>query len=233
MLNGLIARATAASVYLVATGWFGTALAQNYDGNHQVRGGFFAQGAAVHGGATATIPGDPATETSGSYSFGSAGIGFTGGLEWIERGRWSWGVEIDGAALSGSGDAADFRFGTDYLATARVRGGVFVRPNTLWYGTIGFGFLGTQVKDPSVAGSSALKQHNVQTGIALGTGLEWDFGSGVVFAEYLMASFDDMEARLGSTPIAYDTTLHNFRVGMKFKLGHDYYVDDVARRIGK
>jgi opacity protein-like surface antigen len=231
MMRKSIARASAVALFLVTSGWLNSATAQNYDGNHQVRFGAFLQGATVNGSSIITSP----VVNTADLDFGSFGAGVSGGLEWVRKGYYTWGFEVDGAALSGNQEVLNaHRFGVDYLATARVRGGLYMRPDLIWYGTIGLGFLGTETK--LLAGTS--KKSNTQTGLAIGTGIEYDFGGGLLFGEYLYTGFDDIDNSLspdGITTTTYNTNydLHNFRFGVKFKVGHDYYYDDVAHRIRK
>jgi opacity protein-like surface antigen len=225
MFHGLFARSAAGVLFFVALAWSEAGNAQNYDGNHQVRGGLFLEAGKVKGDAT-TAFGPDLTE---SYSFSSLGLGFSGGLEWIRGERFAWGVEIDGAALRGSDHAAGRRFGLNYLATARVRAGIFLRPHLLWYGTVGIAGLGMDVKDPVVG----IKEASINRGLAAGTGLEFDYGGGIFFVEYLHTKFNDIDARVSGFDTTTDLSMNAIRVGLKFKLGHDYYHDDVARRIGK
>jgi hypothetical protein len=230
MTRNFINRASAVALFLVTSGWLTSASAQNYDGNHQVRFGAFLQGATVDGSSIVTTP--LATNTA-DFDFGSFGAGVSGGLEWVRKGYYTWGVEVDGVALSGNTETLNTRYGVDYLATARVRGGLYMRPDLIWYGTIGFGFLGTETK--LLTGTT--KKSNTQTGLAIGTGIEYDFGGGLLFGEYLYTGFDDIDNSLtdGITTTSYNNSfdMHNFRFGVKFKVGHDYYYDDVAHRIRK
>ena len=207
------------------------ATAQNYEGNHQVRFGAYLLAGNGSGDATITHLG---TAFPADYSHGTVGIGVSGGLEWLRRGVWSWGLELDGAALAGgtdithtAGPAAVTKIGYDYLATARVRGGLYLRHDMLWYGTIGVAFLGTEAQ------TGSLKVSSTQTGLAIGTGLEYDFGGGMLFAEYLFTGFGDIDASTATTNYTYNADLHTFRVGVKFKVGHDWYYDDVAARTGR
>lgn len=214
--------------------------AQNYDGNHQVRFGAFLLGGTASSDveyndiATGTI-------TNTSQSNGVYGLGVSGGLEWLRRGSWSWGIEADGTALQGSSsvnyvlgrNSVNSKIGYDYLATVRARGGLYLRNDVLWYGTLGVALLGTEAR------TSNVKVSSTQTGLAIGTGLEYDFGGGMLFAEYLYAGFGDLEASAPAslsgpaTHYAYNTDMHTFRVGVKFKVGHDWYHDDVAERTGR
>jgi opacity protein-like surface antigen len=235
MLNAF-RRSLFASTALLALG-ASAATAQNYEGNYQVRFGAYLLGGKASGNAEvapATLPPELFAPTlpGGTvfdYSNGIYGVGVSGGLEWLRRGAWTWGVEIDGAALSGSSTfpSVNSKIGFDYLATVRARGGLYLRHDVVWYGTVGVAFLGTEAK------TGSLKVSSTQTGLALGTGLEYDFGGGLLFAEYLYTGFGEIEASTLTTRYLYDADLHTFRVGVKFKVGHDWYHDDVAARTGR
>jgi len=205
--------------------------AQNYDGNHQVRFGTYLLGGRASGDATITHGG---STFDAAHSHGIFGLGVSGGLEWIRRGAWSWGVEVDGAALWGNasvphtaGPAATTEISYDYLATVRGRAGLYLHRDFLWYGTVGVGFLGTEAK------TGANKVSSTQSGLVAGTGFEYDTGGALIFAEYLYAGFGEIDASTATTNYVYDANLHTFRVGVKFKVGHDWYHDDVAERIGR
>lgn len=225
-----VARSILAATGLLAV-CASSATAQNYDGNHQVRFGAYLLGGRASGDATITHSGSTFDAT---HSHGLFGLGVSGGLEWIRRGSWSWGVEMDGAALWGNasvphtaGPAVTTEISYDYLATVRARGGLYLHRDFLWYGTIGVGLLGTEAK------TGLNKVSSTQSGLAIGTGFEYDVGGALIFAEYLYAGFGDIEVTAGTTRYVYDADLHTIRVGLKFKVGHDWYHDDVAERIGR
>jgi hypothetical protein len=199
-----------------------SALAQNVDGNHQVRFGVFG----AIGPTTGTAALDTTTE---NYSIFSYGIGVSAGLEWVRRTDYSWGVEVDTTALGGNNTAAINEISPNLLTTVRLRGGRHIRPDLFWYGTIGAGFLSSETK--YVVGT---KVFQTRTGLVLGTGLEWDFRGALVTAEYLWGDFGTFNATpTGLAPHRYDADMHVFRLGLKFRVAHDHYDDDVARRIGR
>jgi hypothetical protein len=220
MAHGWTRRIAAACVIIstMASG----ATAQNYDGNHQVRFGVFGAMGPTAGSATQA----PTTE---SYSIFTYGIGASAGLEWVRPSSFSWGVEADVSALAGNRTVALNEIGPDILSTVRLRGGVHVRPDLFWYGTIGAGFLGSETKY-----SNGTKVQHTNVGLVLGTGLEWDWHGALLSAEYLYGDFGTFTATpTGLTPYSYDADMHIFRLGLKFRVGHNHYDDDVARRIGR
>ena len=205
------------------------ALAQNYDAQHQVRTGFMFQPGFVTGSAN-----EATSAQSGSFDFGTLGLGATAGLEWVNRHGTSWGVEIDGVAMQGNGRPLAQNFGADYLATVRLRAGRHVRQDLFWYATAGLGALGVEARIGGQFGN-LIKVSDTKVGVVLGTGLEWDFGAGLLFGEYLYGSFGSLHATTTSSAYTFDGDIHAFRLGVKFKVGHDHfrYDDDVARRIGR
>jgi opacity protein-like surface antigen len=210
--------------------------AQSYDGNHQVRVGAFLMGGGAKGNLALTT--STGVTTTGDYSAGLVGLGATAGLEWVHRGHFTWGLEVDGAALSGNDTINAHEVSQNYLASLRARFGVFLRDNLVWYGTVGVAGLGYEIKTEttSLLGGTALtKHHRTKAGLAAGTGFEWDFGPGLVFGEYMFTGFGDIEGPIGTRTFKADADIHAVRIGVKFKVGHDHYAydDDVARRIGR
>jgi opacity protein-like surface antigen len=224
---------SAAAVALVAGLSVGTAHAQNYDGNHQVRVGAFLLGGRGAGDLALTTA--AGVTSAGNYSAGLFGIGATAGLEWVHRGHFTWGIEVDGAALTGNDTILAAEISHNYVASLRARLGVYVRNDLVWYGTLGVAGLGFEVKteQTTLTGTSLVKHHRTKAGLAAGTGLEWDFGPGLLYGEYMFFGFGDIDGPLGTTRYTADADIHAFRLGVKFKVGHDYYHDDVARRIGR
>jgi opacity protein-like surface antigen len=200
------------------------AAAQNYDAALQVRVGAFLQWANVPGDAT-----NLTTAAREDFSFRSRGLGATAGLEWINKSAFSWGVEIDGAVMSGKQRILTNEFGTDYLATLRLRGGRHLRPDLFLYGTVGIGALGVN----SRLTATATKVSDTVPGLVIGGGLEWDFGAGLLFGEYLYGRFGTATASTQLEQFSFEPELHAVRFGVKFKVGHDHYYDDVAKRIGR
>ncbi len=200
--------------------------AQNYDAAHQVRVGAFLQWAGLPGSAT-----NLTTNEASDFSLRSRGFGATAGLERVNKAGFSWGIEIDGAAMSGRTRVLGNEFGPDYLATLRLRGGRHVRPDVFFYGTIGVAALGVEGRP---FGSSSLKTSDTLPGFVVGGGVEWDFGAGLLFGEYIYGNFDKVTLSRSTTQFSYAPDLHAVRLGVKFKVGHDHaYDDDVARRIGR
>jgi opacity protein-like surface antigen len=204
-----------------------TAVAQNYDANLQVRFGSFFQGAIVKGDATVT----PSVGTDGPFSYFSKGIGFLSGIEIVNKRGWTYGIEIDAAFMDGHTDKLGQQFGVNYIVTARARAGTHVRPDLLWYASTGPALRGS---DLTTAPPTATKFNRTRWGWAIGTGLEWDYGGGILFGEYLYTGFADVGNTVNGDTFNYDANAHMFRLGLKFKVGHDhYYHDDVAERIGR
>jgi hypothetical protein len=198
-------------------------VAQNYDAGLQVRFGSFFQGAVVGGNASVA----PSVGTDGPFAYFSKGVGFASGIELVNKRGWNYGVEIDAAFMDGKTDKLGAQFGVDYVVTARARAGTHVRPDLLWYASTG----------PALRGSdftSGSKFNRTRLGWAFGTGMEWDYGGGILFGEYMFAGFGGVDQAVDGRSFQYDAHAHVFRLGLKFKVGHDhYYHDDVAERIGR
>jgi opacity protein-like surface antigen len=215
----------------------GTVSAQNRDAGLQVRFGSFLQGAIVNGDASVS----PLVGTDGPFAYFSKGIGIVSGIEIVNKRGWNYGVEIDAAFMDGKTDKLGQQFGIDYVVTARARVGTHVRPDLLWYASTGPALRGSDLTTSRTSATTtttetALKFNRTRWGWAIGTGLEWDYGGGILFGEYLYAGFGNVEVVERATPrtFNYDAHTHAFRVGLKFKVGHDhYYHDDVAERIGR
>jgi opacity protein-like surface antigen len=201
----------------------GTTAAQNYDAQLQVRFGSFLQGAVVNGTTTTT----PAVATDGPFTYFSKGIGIVSGVEIVNKRGWNYGVEIDAAFMDGNNGKAGRQIGIDYVVTARARAGTHVRPDLLWYASTGPALRGSDL-------TTTQKFNRTRWGWSFGTGLEWDYGGGILFGEYMFAGFGGVDQAVGANTLHYDAHAHALRVGLKFKVGHDhYYHDDVADRIGR
>lgn len=221
---------SAATVSLVV---LGPASAQNYDAAFQVRSGVFAQWGIFRGESAQTGVID-------RFSFSSAAVGFTAGFEYVRKESWSYGIEIDGGVHSGETrvpvTAVDGgTYDPNYSASLRVRAGRHIRPDLYWYGTLGIGVLGAEIRAtsppplPGVAGATT-KVTGSKAGLVLGTGIERDFGPGLWFAEYLWSNYGALQIQ--NSALSFDPESHSFRIGVKFKVGHDHYHDDVLDRIG-
>jgi opacity protein-like surface antigen len=203
-------------------------LAQNYDANLQVRYGSFLQGAIVKGDASVS----PSTGEDGPFSYFSKGIGIVSGLEIVNKRGWSYGVEIDAAFMDGKTTKLGQQFGVDYIVTARGRLGRHARPDLLWYASTGPALRGSDLT--TSANPIAAKFNRTRWGWSVGTGLEWDYGGGILFGEYMYSGFGDVRIAATADDFSYDANAHTFRLGLKFKVGHDHhYHDDVAERIGR
>ena len=199
------------------------AVAQNTDAAVQVRFGTFLQGGGVRG--TATL--EPAG-TSDPIRYFSKGIGIVSGVELVNKGGLTIGAEIDSVLMDGKATPLFQQFGIDWMATARVRAGVHLRNDLMWYASTGPALRGTEFTTASA------KIARTRFGWSGGTGLEWDYGGGILFGEYMFASFGAVDTGQGTAnTYHYDANVHAFRVGLKFKIGHDHYHDDVAERIGR
>ncbi len=224
MLRARTARTLSVLFCLIGTAATTTdrAAAQNYDAGLQVRFGSFFQGAIVKGDASLT----PSTGTDGPFTYFSKGVGFVSGIELVNKRGWNLGVEIDAAFMDGKTTKLNAQFGVDYVVTARVRAGTHIRPDLLWYASTG----------PALRGSDLTtnqKFNRTRLGWSFGTGLEWDYGGGILFGEYMYAGFGSVDQTIGVNTFQYDAQAHAFRLGLKFKVGHDHYHDDVAERIGR
>jgi outer membrane immunogenic protein len=190
--------------------------AQVYDGDGVVRVGLFAQGTWLD--MSQTLPGPGSGELSGFAG------GISAGYDFWRTSRFVLGAEID---LSG-GDMGDrigpISYGLDFLATARGRLGFYVHPTWLIYGTAGAAWLGLEAKD-TVTGD---KESRAAAGYAVGGGTEIEWGRHlIIFGEYLYTDFGSQNLNVDGTSRRVEIDGHLARLGLKFKVGHDYYFDDV------
>jgi Outer membrane protein beta-barrel domain len=194
--------------------------AQNYDAAFQVRSGVFGQW-GIFTGDTVRPAG------TGDFEFRSLGVGATAGIEYVRKESWSYGIEVDGTVLSGETKAVPgSQYAPNYSVSMRLRAGQHFRPDLFWYGTMGLAALGAEIR--TTAGNT--KVTGTKAGFVLGFGLEKDFGPGLWFAEYLYSDYNPLGI---NTRLSYETQEHALRVGVKFKVGHDHYHDDVSERIGR
>ena len=230
MLSKSFTRTTvhgAAAAVMFAIGSATAAIAQNYEGPHQVRVGAFLQGGST------TL--DSATGAlSVQRSFGNNGGGMTAGLEFLRHGGWTFGVEGDFGLAKGSASIVGARHGTDYFASLRGRVGVYARPDWVIYGTGGIGFKGVDVTELSGAdGGKTL------SGAIYGGGTEFHRGNTIFFAEYLHSNYARTDVAvgggLGFAPNTYSLGGHSdaVRLGVKFKVGFDGYYDEVRDGLRK
>lgn len=203
------------------------AAAQYIEGNHQVRAGFFIAPGSARFDVTET---DTPTTARGSGT--GTGFGASGGLEWIRAGRLTWGIELDVATANNSkimpAFATPIKASTDYTATLRGRLGFYARPDLVLYATAGVGALGTEIAHYA-AGGSVPKTSNTNFGGVYGAGLEYHLGSTIFFAEYLRGNYGTQSATI-TTALAtynyrYSLDTDTVRLGVKFKVGHDWKGD--------
>jgi opacity protein-like surface antigen len=206
------------------------ASAQNYDAAFQVRTGVFAQWGIFRGESSQSGVTD-------HFSFPSLSAGFTAGFEYVRKETWSYGIEIDGGVHSGETKVpvttvSGGQYGPNYSGSLRVRAGRHILPDVLWYGTLGIGVLGAEIRAraPGAFGATT-KVTGSKAGLVIGTGVEKDFGPGLWFAEYQWSNYGSLP--LEGSGLSFDPDSHSVRVGVKFKVGHDHYQDDVLERIGR
>ena len=236
--------ALAGLTFLASIGLASGSNAQNYDGSTQVRFGAFGLGFAN----TAHVFEDGVDK--GSRNMGRYGAGIVGGIDWVGRG-YLLGIEGDIAATSANAIIGGDKFGQNFVATIRGRVGVYVQPK--WSVFLSGGVAATAVSfhDNSVVtsnpGAVTAKFSHTQLGLTGGVGTEYAITRSILlFGEYLYADagqfkqFAQPANSLGvptgaphNWNIKYEGE-HLFRLGVKFKVGHDYeYHDDVAERIGR
>lgn len=214
MRKTILARA-AAALLAVAMG-AGAAAAQNYDGSGVVKFGLYGQGTWLDVGVR-----QPFTGTASSDGFTG---GVSAGYDQIFGRRWLLGAEIDGSFGDARGTVGGTDFGFDYMLALKGRLGVFARDNWLLYGTVGVGFLGLEIQQPGVGNKAA----ETLTGLVAGAGTEIDWHHVIVFGEYLYGDHGDRSFSINNVTHNISAEAHMFRLGLKFKVGHDYTHDTDA-----
>lgn len=209
----------AGAILLAMSASVASASAQNYDGSGLVKFGVFGQGTFLN--VDQSLP----AIASGSPSGFTYGV--TAGYDLTFRRHMLIGIEVDGSFGDARETVGATDYGHDYMVSVRGRLGFFAMPNLLVYGTAGVGFLGFEAHQPGVG----IKTSETATGFVGGGGLEWDLGRVILFSEYLYGNFGDVSFSLPQPgllpPIAHraDLDSHAFRIGVKFKVGHDYAHD--------
>jgi outer membrane immunogenic protein len=209
-MASMLARASAALLFLVAAAGAYPAQAQNYDGDAVVRVGLFAQGQWLD--INQTLPGG-----TGELS-GFAG-GISAGYDFWRTDRFALGFEADASFGDMQDTVGTTSYGHDYLVTLRGRAGVYMHPTWLVYATGGVAWLGFE-------GQSTLTGNKVAdtlTGWTIGGGTEVDWRHMILFAEYLYTDFGSHSYTLDGVEERADFDGHLLRVGVKFKVGHDYF----------
>ncbi|MEZ5856303.1 MAG: outer membrane beta-barrel protein [Hyphomicrobiaceae bacterium] len=208
----------AAGLLVALTVGAGAAAAQNFDGTGIVKFGAFGQGTWMKGS-------DTKWQTSITDPFATSGIGggFSAAYDLVSPNRWMLGVEIDGSFADSRDLVAGYEYGFDYAMSIRARAGLFPTPGWLLYGTAGFGWVGLEVQEPGSVGNKAAE---TIPGFVGGVGTEIDWHHVIVFGEYLYGTYDDrnFEFFTGRHDL-HDVETHMLRIGMKFKVGHDYTHD--------
>ena len=229
----LIAVASAALVLFVAAAATGQAQAQNYDGDGRLRFGAFLQGSELDFDVERL--GVPLGTASMDGFGGGASFGYDWGKSLI------LGVEADVAVEDSSERLKGRSFASDYLVTLRGRIGANLQPGWLVYATGGAAFLGVEFQGLPITGFRT-KESDTLTGWTAGGGTEIDLAGVTLFAEYLFADFDTFKVTdtsekviLGTNKIVsarYDVDVEEqlVRVGVKFKIGHDFFYDDSVRK---
>ena len=204
---------------LLAVAGANTASAQTYDGSGLIKFGAFAQGAFID--VNQTLPVQASSSPSGFSG------GFSAGYDLRLRDRFLIGIEADGSVGDARSLAGTTDYGFDYLLTVRGRLGAYVAPQWLVYGTAGVGFLGVEAHNQGISTKAA----DTLTGYVVGAGTEIDWHRVILFGEYLYGDFGDRKFTLPAGPFLTDTPYqtsyqaHLVRLGLKFKVGHDYAHD--------
>lgn len=205
---------TVATGVLLATAGIATASAQNYDGSGLVKFGVFGQGTFLD--IDQSLPAIASGSASGVTGGVSAGYDLT-----FHR-YLLLGIEADGSFGDARETIGFTDYGHDFMFTIRGRLGVYAHPGWLIYGTAGVGFLGFEAQQPG----AGLKSSQTVTGFVGGIGTEFDWSPHfLVFTEYLYGNFGEASFDLPGQAHRADMEAHLFRVGVKFKVGHDYAHD--------
>lgn len=204
-----------------------TASAQNYDGIGRLRFGVFMQGHLMPAEET-----KPVARSSDLDGFG-AGASF--GYDWSLANGWVLGAEADGTVTGGTARFGNDQYENDFQATFRGRLGKHLHENWFVYGTAGWALNGLHYKGSTTATlnnpDAVLKVSGTLHGWTAGGGLEYRFYDMIFFGEYLYANFESFDFAGGlNVNHNLDTDAHMFRLGVKWIIGHDHYVDDVKRR---
>lgn len=223
---------------LLAAGTTQQAQAQNWDGAGVVRFGVFLQGSSIDYDIRQQ-PLNGAAPFTQSASPGGFGVGISAGYD-LRLGSWVVGAETDVSFDDGRAKASPLtqeQYGIDYFATFRGRLGYIIHPAFMVYGTAGYSLLGAEYKANNVlftpgANTAGNKKYGSLGGFVYGGGLEYDIGWGTAFVEYLHSDVGgwDFTSFRGAN-LSLDGTQDVVRIGMKFKVGHDFD-HDVYRRPG-
>lgn len=231
------ARASVGFLFLVTAGFAGQAHAQNWDGAGQLRVGAFAQGMWTDFTTLQSLPNGPAFSRSASAN--ALGGGVVAGYD-LRFGTFVVGAETDISFGDASGRLTGSnveQFGVDFIGTLRARFGVMLHPSVLAYGTVGVAALSSQFRYTGQGNfvqtaQGALNQKDVtSTGLSIGGGAEYDAGWGILFGEYLHNDYGSWSFLNTPNGTIYknDASGDVVRLGVKFKVGHDFDNNDYVR----
>lgn len=188
--------------------------AQRYDGSAIIKFGVFGQGTRLDTRETQPVV------ASGSQD-GFTG-GFSGGIDFHLPHHLLLGVELDGSFGDARGFVNGTDYGFDYMLNMRGRLGVYVRPDLMIYATSGVSWLGFEAQQQGVG---ALKAVETVTGWTVGAGVEYEWHHVIVFGEYFHGWYGSREFNLANVRHEAEIDADVFRVGLKFKVGHDHHHD--------
>lgn len=225
----------ACALALLVGGAIQKAQAQNWDGSGLVRFGVFLQNSSIDYDIAQTSPAGTASKFTASPN--GFGVGISAGYD-LRLGSFIVGAEADVSWDDGrdrSRPVTGEQYGIDYFSTVRGRLGYVIHPALMVYGTAGYSMLGAEYKlnnfvGPGGATGVGSKKYGTIGGFVYGGGVEYDMGWGIGFVEYLhsdMSSWDFLNFQGSRTSI--DGTQDVVRVGLKFKVGHDYGHDVYKR----
>jgi len=213
---------------------------QNYEGPGLLYSGVFLQGSQT----AFTVDGPEAA--SGTAS----GQGLGGGVLLGYDLRWNnllAGIEADVSVEDGGAALAGRSYTLGYIATVRGRLGAFVHPNWLVYATGGVAAIGVEFQAGTPGEDTSTKVNESLIGWTAGAGIEFDLFHFTLFGEYLYSGFDSFRLTrqlpaptpTGTPPVTLpppppehytiDADQHLFRLGVKFKMGHDYRPDELLK----
>ncbi len=208
--------------------------AQNWDGSGLVRFGVFLQGSFIDYDIAQTPVGGDTSRFSASPN--GLGVGLSAGYD-LRLGSFVIGAEVDASFDDGgarSRPGTQENYGIDFFSTARARLGYVVHLSFMVYGTAGYSMLGAEYKLNGLATAAGSgggnKKYGTLGGFVYGAGMEYDMGWGIGFVEYLHSDTSGWDfANFAGARASIEGSQDVVRLGMKFKVGHDYG-HDVYRR---
>lgn len=209
------ALAAGSAVFAIAAVGNTPAQAQSYDGGAIIKFGAFWQMtqmsiAQEQNGVSA------GSGTQGGWLHG----GVSAGIDWRLPYNMMLGFEADGSFGDARGFVGGIDYGFDYLFNLRGRVGYYTRPDLMVYMTTGLSYLGFEAQNQGVGRSKASETVG---GWILGVGLEYEWHHVILFGEYNHGWYGSREFTLDNVRHEVDAEVDVFRIGMKFKVGHDHY----------